>query len=60
MQWQTKIPLIAILRGVTPEEALAHVGAVINAGFDAVEIPLNSPVGSRAFRRLLRRLANRR
>ena len=23
MQWQTKIPLIAILRGVTPEEALA-------------------------------------
>ena len=43
MQWQTKIPLIEILRGVTPEEALAHVGAVINAGFDAVEIPLNSP-----------------
>ena len=43
MQWQTKIPLIAILRGVTPEEALAHVGAVINAGFDVVEIPLNSP-----------------
>lgn len=43
MQWQTTLPLIAILRGVTPEEALAHVGAVIDAGFDAVEIPLNSP-----------------
>ena len=43
MQWQTTLPLIAILRGVTPEEALAHVGAVIEAGFDAVEIPLNSP-----------------
>ncbi|WP_174509638.1 2-dehydro-3-deoxy-6-phosphogalactonate aldolase [Klebsiella oxytoca] len=43
MQWQTKLPLIAILRGVTPEEVLAHVGAVIDAGFDAVEIPLNSP-----------------
>lgn len=43
MQWQTKLPLIAILRGITPEEALAHVGAVIDAGFDAVEIPLNSP-----------------
>lgn len=43
MQWQTKLPLIAILRGITPEEALAHVGAVIEAGFDAVEIPLNSP-----------------
>lgn len=43
MQWQTKLPLIAILRGVKPEEALAQVGAVIEAGFDAVEIPLNSP-----------------
>ncbi len=37
MQWQTKLPLIAILRGITPDEALAHVGAVIDAGFDAVE-----------------------
>jgi len=43
MQWQTNLPLIAILRGITPDEALAHVGAVIEAGFDAVEIPLNSP-----------------
>ncbi len=43
MQWQTKLPLIAILRGITPDEALVHVGAVIDAGFDAVEIPLNSP-----------------
>ena len=40
---QTNLPLIAILRGITPDEALAHVGAVIDAGFDAVEIPLNSP-----------------
>ncbi|MWF07999.1 2-dehydro-3-deoxy-6-phosphogalactonate aldolase, partial [Escherichia coli] len=30
MQWQTKLPLIAILRGITPDEALAHVGAVID------------------------------
>ncbi|EHO03515.1 hypothetical protein ESNG_04878, partial [Escherichia coli B093] len=43
MQWQTKLPLIAILRGITPDEALVHVGAVIDAVFDAVEIPLNSP-----------------
>ncbi|CAM6973894.1 2-dehydro-3-deoxy-6-phosphogalactonate aldolase [Enterobacter hormaechei] len=43
MQWQTELPLIAILRGITPGEALAHVNAVIDAGFDAVEIPLNSP-----------------
>ncbi|HAT2720757.1 TPA: 2-dehydro-3-deoxy-6-phosphogalactonate aldolase, partial [Citrobacter farmeri] len=24
MQWQTNLPLIAILRGITPEEAIAH------------------------------------
>ncbi|CBA26684.1 2-dehydro-3-deoxy-6-phosphogalactonate aldolase [Cronobacter turicensis] len=43
MQWQNKLPLIAILRGITPDEAHDHVAAVIDAGFDAVEIPLNSP-----------------
>ncbi|GLR07488.1 2-dehydro-3-deoxy-6-phosphogalactonate aldolase [Mixta theicola] len=43
MQWQNKLPLIAILRGITPAEAHDHVGAVIAAGFEAVEIPLNSP-----------------
>ncbi len=43
MQWQTKLPLIAILRGITPDEALAHVGVVIDAGFDAVEIPAEFP-----------------
>ncbi len=43
MQWQTKLPLIAILRGITPDEAREHVAAILEAGFDAVEIPLNSP-----------------
>ncbi|ELY9424791.1 2-dehydro-3-deoxy-6-phosphogalactonate aldolase [Cronobacter dublinensis] len=43
MQWHTDLPLIAILRGITPQEAEAHVAAVLDAGFDAVEIPLNSP-----------------
>ena len=42
MQWQNKLPLIAILRGITPDEAHDHVAAVIDAGFEAVEIPLNS------------------
>ncbi|GAB7129150.1 2-dehydro-3-deoxy-6-phosphogalactonate aldolase [Silvimonas sp. JCM 19000] len=43
MTWPTALPLIAILRGITPPEALDHVGALIDAGFDAIEIPLNSP-----------------
>lgn len=43
MQWQNRLPLIAILRGITPADAYEHVEAVIAAGFEAVEIPLNSP-----------------
>lgn len=43
MQWQTNLPLIAILRGITPDDVTVHVGAVVDAGFDAIEIPLNSP-----------------
>ncbi|HEY9132845.1 MAG TPA: 2-dehydro-3-deoxy-6-phosphogalactonate aldolase [Dyella sp.] len=43
MTWPTRIPLVAILRGIRPDEALAHVHVLIDAGFDAIEIPLNSP-----------------
>ena len=43
MNWPTQLPLIAILRGIRPEQAVAHTEALIDAGFDAIEIPLNSP-----------------
>ncbi len=43
MNWQDNIPLIAILRGITPEETFVHVSALVEEGFTAVEIPLNSP-----------------
>ena len=39
----TLCPLIAILRGVRPEEVLDHANALIEAGLRAIEIPLNSP-----------------
>ncbi len=35
--------LVAILRGVQPEEAGPIVSELIEAGFEAIEIPLNSP-----------------
>ena len=37
------LPLVAILRGVTPDEATAIGEALIEAGFVAIEVPLNSP-----------------
>ena len=38
-----RYPLVAILRGLRPEETEAVVGGLIEAGFTAIEIPLNSP-----------------
>ncbi len=35
--------LVAILRGLKPDEAVAVAGAVFEAGIEAIEVPLNSP-----------------
>jgi 2-dehydro-3-deoxyphosphogalactonate aldolase len=37
------LPLIAILRGLTPENALAVGQVLVDAGFRIIEVPLNSP-----------------
>jgi 2-dehydro-3-deoxyphosphogalactonate aldolase len=37
------LPLVAILRGVRPEEVAGIGEALIGAGFVAIEVPLNSP-----------------
>lgn len=36
-------PLVAILRGVQPDEVVAIADALVEAGFALIEVPLNSP-----------------
>jgi 2-dehydro-3-deoxyphosphogalactonate aldolase len=36
-------PLVAILRGVRPDEIEAMADALVEAGFSMIEVPLNSP-----------------
>jgi 2-dehydro-3-deoxyphosphogalactonate aldolase len=38
-----QLPLIAILRGLTPTEAPAMGDALVGSGFAIIEVPLNSP-----------------
>ena len=52
-------PLIAILRGVRPEEVEAIGEALVDAGFTIIEVPLNSPDPFDSIARLARRLEGR-
>ena len=38
-----QLPLVAILRGLTPAEALPIGQALVDAGWSLIEVPLNSP-----------------
>jgi 2-dehydro-3-deoxyphosphogalactonate aldolase len=46
------LPFIAILRGVTPDEVLAHARVLAAEGFAAIEVPTNSPDLALSVRRL--------
>lgn len=45
-------PIVAILRGVKPDEIVAIAGALVEAGIRAIEVPLNSPDPLESIRRL--------
>ena len=47
-----RLPLIAILRGVTPAEVVPIGCALVEAGFAIIEVPLNSPEPLASMRRL--------
>jgi 2-dehydro-3-deoxyphosphogalactonate aldolase len=48
-------PLVAILRGVRPEEVEAVGEQLVEAGFSMIEVPLNSPDPYESIGRLARR-----
>ena len=52
------LPLVAILRGLKPEEALEVGQAIVNAGFQILEVPLNSPDPLRSIQILAEALPN--
>jgi 2-dehydro-3-deoxyphosphogalactonate aldolase len=51
-------PLIAIIRGVTPDEAEAVGAAIFEAGIRIIEVPLNSPDPLDSIERLARSLGD--
>ena len=57
--WLHRCPLVAILRGVRPDEVEAIGDALAEAGIAIVEVPLNSPDPLDSIARLARRLGDR-
>ena len=50
--------LVAILRGLRPDESVAMGSAIFEAGIEAIEVPLNSPDPFRSIEMLARALPN--
>lgn len=50
--WLDPLPLVAILRGLTPDESIDIGHVLVAAGFRMLEVPLNSPQPFESIRRL--------
>lgn len=55
----SQCPLVAILRGLTPDEAPAIGDALVDAGITLIEVPLNSPDPLASIALMARRYAGR-
>lgn len=49
-----QMPLVAILRGVQPDEVIGVADVLIEAGFTLIEVPLNSPQPFDSIERLVK------
>ena len=54
----SQCPLVAILRGIRPDEVDAVGEVLVAAGFRIIEVPLNSPEALRSIARLSQRLGD--
>jgi 2-dehydro-3-deoxyphosphogalactonate aldolase len=52
-------PLVAIIRGVTPDEVVAIGEAILSAGIRIIEVPLNSPHPFESIDRLAKAIGDR-
>jgi 2-dehydro-3-deoxyphosphogalactonate aldolase len=52
-------PLVAIIRGVTPDDAEAIGDAIVEGGLRIIEVPLNSPDPLKSIERLAKRFGER-
>ena len=52
-------PLIAILRGITPDESVEVAEILVQAGFRLIEVPLNSPDPFDSISRMVRAVGDR-
>ena len=59
MEWLRQCPIVAILRGVRPDEVEAIGDALVGAGVCILEVPLNSPEPVESVRRLAARFGER-